>query len=84
MNIYQPRYPARRYMSTAKIFGVPKTAVRNDDDWTADTSANVASTNAWHWYALMGPIDPEVVSTYIIRVTINYYVKFFKRRVLDW
>lgn len=81
-NIYQTssNTAIKHYMSTAKIYGVDKQAVRDNDNFSAVYNAN--PVNEWDWIISASTIDLATTSTQYLFITVNYYTEFFDRFTL--
>ena len=68
----------KAYANVAACFGVPKSRVRDDDVFTADTAGNPGRTAYWHIWARnldqTNPINVQLV------IEIIYYCRFFDRK----
>lgn len=69
------------YMSTAKMFGVPKSAVATEVNYTAAVTAN--PTNLWYWHCWSQPIDGATTGTALLEVHITYYAVLSSRKNPD-
>lgn len=66
----------KKYMSTAKILGVPKSAIDKEMDYSAVT--NTVPIREWYWN-IMVQAPGGTTFTATARVYITYYVEFFDR-----
>jgi len=70
----------RSYKSSAKMFGVTKDTVQNDDPYAALINADPAET--WEWVIGQVPMDGASTMSAFMSFTITYYVEFFDRKPL--
>lgn len=69
------------YMSTAKMWGKSKKQIREEDNFSAQTSTNPA--NVWHWSIVVGGISGDTdTPDLFLYFEVIYYVTFFKKRAL--
>lgn len=72
----------KSYMSTSKIYGLGKRAVKDENDFSAAVTANPVSE--WHWKMYVWNGTGSTSTSYItMSVKITYYVKFFGRKTLS-
>lgn len=69
------------YMSTAKIRATSKEQVTSDSAFHSLVNANPSAE--WYWNIFLQPADESSSHTYIVYVTITYYVEFFERKELS-
>lgn len=84
-NIYQqgnPQNKIKKYMSTAKIFGVKPISVKTEDDFTAIVTAN--PVNDFYWNVVCGTLDASSDATLKVWVKITYYAEYFARKNLPY
>lgn len=74
---YTPIKGVSAYMSTAKMLGVNKASVKNEDNNSALISAN--PTNQWYWNLLVFPANGTQTTYWTYTVKLTYYVEFFGR-----
>lgn len=74
---YSPVRELKSYMSTAKIMGVNKKSVENEDDNAALISAN--PVNVWFWTVMIIPINTAANYYWATSVKLTYYCEFFGR-----
>lgn len=68
----------KMYMSTAKIFGLPKSR-RSDQEFSAAVTGNPSVE--WYWHLLIYNYANSVQRiNYSEAITVTYYVEFFNRR----
>lgn len=81
-NQYDSNGYIKSVMSTAKIYGVPKTAVKVDDLYSSLVDNNPA--NQWAWMIAFGQLNPAVTTstTYSMEIKITYYAEFYERKNL--
>lgn len=74
---YTPIRELRSYMSSAKILGVSKRSIEDEDDNTAPT--NAAPLNSWFWNVLV--VQPGLTTTvdYSVTVKLTYYTEMYSR-----
>lgn len=70
-------------MSTAKIWGLPKTAVKSDASYASDVTTN--PLRQWNWRIAFGNMNDAATSAtnYVVQVTVTYYCEFYMRRILQ-
>lgn len=80
-NAYDSSPIIKQVMSTNKIYGVAKSAVKSENDFQAQVSTG--PINEWYWRVCFGQLDLSATSNarYIIQVKITYYCEFFNRRI---
>lgn len=71
----------KMFMSTAKIDGLPKVAVKTADDYTAAVNTN--PTAQWYWNVLMQPIVAATSTNVYAIVRITYYCEFYGRQLIS-
>lgn len=71
--------PIKKYMSTAKIFGVPPSTVSTNTNFWAAVGAD--PNNQFAWIVAYNSMDGSSTSVVFARVRIVYYVTFFNRQV---
>lgn len=71
----------KMYMSTAKILGLTKQAVKANENLSSAVTTNPATT--WEWFVYSQPADRASTATSIAFVCITYYVEFYKREYFD-
>jgi hypothetical protein len=64
-------------MSTSQIFGISPAAVTSDDLYSALVTANVANAQTWFWCIAHQNISSSATLATMLRVRIEYDVKFF-------
>ena len=67
----------KRYMSTAKIYGVRKVEVLTNDYFAASSTTN--PSNTWYWSFRMESMDGATNMTKHWVSTITYYCEFYNR-----
>jgi len=78
---YTPVRNFSSYMSTAKLMGVNKAAVKDEDNNAALVTTNPA--NVWFWNVLMIPGNSSQTQTsYVVVVKLTYYAELFGRNIL--
>lgn len=70
-----------KYMSSAKILGVRKTAIKDEIDFSSLTNNN--PSQQWYWNMFIGPLDNSSTTTALQLIELTYYVEFFDRQTLD-
>lgn len=69
------------YMSSAKIYGLPNSAIKNDLAWTEQVTADPSSlNNVWHWHIGLRPAALSAATNYQLKVKIIYYTEFFNAK----
>lgn len=69
------------YMSTSKLMGINKAAVKDEDNNAALVTANPA--NVWFWNVLLIPANAAVTQTsWVVVIKLTYYAEFFGRNIL--
>lgn len=79
--MYSPIRNLKNYMSTAKITGVSKVAVKAESDY----SANIVSNPNKQWFWVMYMLPPTAVSNtaiWEVAIKITYYAEFYGRYML--
>lgn len=81
-NQYDSNPSIKMCMSTAKIYGVNKSNVKNDDLFSSPTGT--LPTNQWSYLLSYGNLNPaaSAATNYITEVKITYYCEFYERRNL--
>jgi hypothetical protein len=64
-------------MSTAQMFGIPESAVVCDDLYSAAVTTNPAAAQTWYWAIAQQNIANATTLGSLIRVRLEYDVKFF-------
>lgn len=76
------RLTVKHYMSTAKIFGVNRQAVHDEDNYAA--AYNASPSDVWFWYVYVynpfGTTDNMYMS---FNVKLTYYVEFYRRYTMS-
>lgn len=83
-NVYQaPPSNTRfaQYMSTSKMYGVSKQKVRDEEDYSAATTAN--PSNSFFWNVSYQAVDRASTQSLYYTIRIEYYCTFYKRRALN-
>jgi len=80
-NAYKVLIPSS--MSTAQMFGIPTEAVVMDDLYSAIVSTNPASAQTWYWTVFAQAETGTTTLSGVIRVCIEYDVKFFDPAVVN-
>lgn len=70
----------KRYMTTRKMFGVPKVNSEGSDNYRALVSAN--PTNVWYWIIVAHSTDLAASVSQIARIKLTFYCEFFNRNRL--
>ncbi len=68
-----------RYMSTSKIFGVPSSTLRADQQYTASMAGDPVST--WFWTVGAQHADQTTFVEVFIRASVTYYCVLWHRRI---
>lgn len=69
----------KSYMSTAKIMGVRKSVIANEQDYSSAVSTN--PNVQWYWNVLMYTSDEQTTSsTTPIHISLTYYVELYDRQ----
>lgn len=71
-----------RYMSTSKIFGVDKQAVRDEDNFSGNYSTSTDPTNLWYWTHIVYPMDSSTSISVLVNYELTFYVEWFERKDL--
>lgn len=72
----------KQYMSTAKLFGVPKKKVTAEDNFNS-AMGNVPA-NGWYWILGGQYVEPSTAEINLnVQLTITYYVRLYDRILLD-
>lgn len=69
------------YMSTAKIRATSKQQVTSDSSFHSVVTTNPSTQ--WYWNIMLQCADEASTHTYLVYVTITYYVEFFERKELS-
>lgn len=80
MNLYdRSTYkPIKYYMPTAKMFGLSKSAIRNDIYWSdLVTNDPLDQESAWYWHVALKPMKDIVATNFMMKVTMYFNVEFF-------
>lgn len=67
----------KKYMSTAKILGIHRSQVYDDPACSAAVTTDPATP--WFWHVFASPMDNSTTMTILVRTTLTYYVRFFRR-----
>jgi len=81
-NQYDSNSSIKHCMSTAKIYGINKSTVKNDDLFSSPVST--LPTNQWSYLISIGNLNPSASAStnYILETSITYYCEFYERRNL--
>jgi len=71
-----------KYISTAKILGIPRTAANDVINYSAATNANPSIL--WYWHVVTGSVDAASSVTIYFRFKVTQYVEFFRRNQLNY
>lgn len=74
------KFTITSYMSTKKIWGVSRSAIVDDQDFGAPTTAN--PQREWDWLVRIAPLDSAVTITGFIDLTVTFYTEFYGRKPL--
>lgn len=74
---YTPVRELKSYMSTAKMLGVNKKSVEDEDNNSALISANPA--NQWYWNVMIIPSNTGATYYWFTSVKLTYYTEFYSR-----
>jgi len=78
----QSKCVTKMYMSTAKIEGISKRQVMdNDDQYAAPIGSN--PNEQWYIDAFCESVDLATTATCVVYATITYYSEFYNRRLLQ-
>lgn len=81
-NASPPAY-IKHYMSTNKIFGLPKNSMAVDAAFWGVASTDTAPSRLWYWNIVSRPVDDSTTSSIRARVKVTYFVKWFSRKNLS-
>lgn len=71
----------KSYMSTARIYGVPRLAVGIEDDFAGAVTTN--PSNQWCWNVIGGTLNSSNNTTFSLLVRLTYYVEYWNRKQLS-
>lgn len=76
-NLTADFFDEKTYMSTAKMFGVPKSAVATEVNY--NSAVNASPTSLWYWHCWTQPGDGATTGTGLLEVQITYYAVLSSR-----
>ena len=81
-NQYDSNPSIKHCMSTAKIYGVNKSTIKNDDLFSSPVST--LPTNQWSYLISIGNLNQAASAStnYMLELSLTYYCEFYERRNL--